>query len=232
MTCEFANHDGAYVLGALSAAERQAFESHLNQCGDCARAVRELAGLPGLLARVDPRIIENPPTEEPLPATLLPSLVHEVRRSRRRRVYATLGAAAAAVLVAAVAATVLITGAKGSGNPTAGPTSSAIVTADHPMSQVDDGPLKASLGFTNVAWGTRIDLSCSYDKADMWGPSESTSYALVVRTRDGHEQQVATWRGVPGKTIKLTAATDSRRQDIDSVEVRTASGATVLRLTT
>ncbi|MCW2750999.1 MAG: hypothetical protein JWR83_2109, partial [Aeromicrobium sp.] len=44
--------------------------------------------------------------------------------------------------------------------------------------------------------------------------------------------QVATWRGIPGKTIRLTAATDSLRQDISSVEVRTASGATVLRLTT
>lgn len=230
MTCEFAKHDGAYVLGALSPAERQAFENHLNQCRDCARAVRRLAGLPGLLARVDPAIIEDPPTDEPLPATLLPALVHQARRSRRRRLYATLGAAAAAVVIAAGAATVVI--ANSSDKPTAGPTSSATVTAQHPMGKVGVGPLKASLGFASVAWGTRLDLTCSYAKSGEWGPSQSMRYSLVVRTRDGQEQQVATWRGVPGKTITLTAATDSRRQDIGSVEVRTASGTTVLRLST
>ncbi|MCW2800046.1 MAG: putative rane protein [Aeromicrobium sp.] len=227
MSCEFAHYDGAYVLGALSPAERQAFEIHLTQCDDCARSVRELAGLPGLLARVDPRVVEDPPIDVPVPPTLLPALVREVRRGRRRRVYVAVGAAAATVVIAA-GATVLITGNNGSDTPVAGPTSTA--TTDHPMSPVGSGPLKASLGFTSVAWGTKIDLSCSYDKTDEWDAAGSTGYALVVRTSDGKEQQVATWRGIPGKTIRLTAATDSRRQDISSVEVRTADGTAVLRL--
>jgi hypothetical protein len=100
------------------------------------------------------------------------------------------------------------------------------------MSPVGSGPLKASLGFTSAAWGTKIDLSCSYDKTDKWDADGSAGYALFVRTSDGKEQQVATWRGIPGKTIRLTATTDSRRQDISSVEVRTTSGTTVLRLAT
>lgn len=231
MSCEFELYDGAYVLGALSPSERAAFENHLTQCEDCSRAVRELAGLPGLLARVDPQIVEDPPTDVPVPPTLLPALIREVRRSRSRRIYLAVGAAAATIVIAA-GATAFITGNNGPGTPVAGPTSSAAATTDHPMSSVGTGPLKASLGFTSVAWGTKIDLSCSYDETDEWDADESKGYALVVRTSDGKEQQVATWRGIPGKTIRLTAATDSRRQDISSVEVRTASGVTVLRLAT
>ncbi|MGH3348437.1 MAG: anti-sigma factor family protein, partial [Nocardioides sp.] len=35
MTCEFAHDDGAYVLGALSPAERVAFKQHLAGCAEC-----------------------------------------------------------------------------------------------------------------------------------------------------------------------------------------------------
>ncbi|MCW2749279.1 MAG: putative rane protein, partial [Aeromicrobium sp.] len=161
MSCEFEHYDGAYVLGALSPDERHAFENHLTECDDCARGVRELAGLPGLLARVDPRVVEDPPIDVPVPPTLLPALVHEVRRSRRRRVYLAVGAAAATIVIAA-GTTVLITSNNGSDTPVAVPTSSATATSA-PMSPVGSGPLKASLGFTSVAWGTKIDLSCSYD---------------------------------------------------------------------
>ena len=75
MTCELADRDGSYVLGALSTTERRAFERHLEGCAECARSVRELAGLPGLLARVDPAVLEDPDEVEPVPETLLPALV-------------------------------------------------------------------------------------------------------------------------------------------------------------
>lgn len=44
--------DGPYVLGALDPDERHEFEMHLSECDACRTAVAELAGLPGLLARV------------------------------------------------------------------------------------------------------------------------------------------------------------------------------------
>jgi len=50
----FAQWDAAYVLGALSPAERREFEEHLATCPHCQAAVSELAALPGLLAQVSP----------------------------------------------------------------------------------------------------------------------------------------------------------------------------------
>ena len=44
--------DAAYVLGALSPSERLEYEDHLAYCSSCRTAIVELAGLPGLLARM------------------------------------------------------------------------------------------------------------------------------------------------------------------------------------
>ena len=126
MTCDYSHHDGAYVLGALTPTDRQQFESHLAGCPACARAVQELAGLPGLLSRVDPALLETPPDPVPLPATLLPRLVAAVRRDQFRRTWRTVVAAAAAVVVAAVGtwglAGQLGSGDRGADSVTAEPT--------------------------------------------------------------------------------------------------------------
>ena len=106
MTCGFAHDDAAYVLGALSLADRQEFERHLPGCADCSRAVGELAGLPGLLGRVDASVVEEPEVDDPVPATLLPALSREVRQARRRRTWAAAGLAAAAAVAVVVALTV------------------------------------------------------------------------------------------------------------------------------
>ena len=61
---------------------------------------------------------------------------------------------------------------------------------------------------TSVAWGTKLDLTCSYDPAEHeYEPPPIWTYALVVRTKDGGVEQVGTWKAIPGKTLSLTAAT-------------------------
>ena len=35
---------------------------------------------------------------------------------------------------------------------------------------------------------------------------------MIVHTRDGASEQVATWRALPGRTMRLTAATASGRR--------------------
>ena len=230
MTCTYAELDGSYVLGALSPAERQEFERHLDTCADCARSVRELAGLPGLLGRVDPLILESAPPHEPVPDTLLPALVREVGKARRRRLFATVGVAAAAV-VAAVAL-VLTQGVGGHDTPSANPPAASPSTpVGQSMQPVGNAPVTATLAFTPVAWGTRLDLTCSYEHpAGAYHAPSSVTYGLFVVNRDGSVEQVGTWRAIDGVTMRLTAATAAQRKDIAGVEVRTTDGRPVLKL--
>lgn len=103
MTCPFVRDDGAYVLGALTPAERLDFERHLADCPDCSRRVQELAGLTGLLARVSPQVMDDQSAEDvpPVPDSVLSSLLGDVRRERRRRRWLAAGLAAAAVVAGA-----------------------------------------------------------------------------------------------------------------------------------
>ena len=242
MSCTLGHLDGAYVLGALSPAERRSFEQHLDGCSACTRAVGELAGLPGLLARVDPEALEalepagpaggadggRVPPGPPVPPTLLHALVSVVRRRLGRRTLrtATLAAAAAVVVALGVGAA---TGLVGTDAPPAGSPKAGVAAAGTPMVPQGYAPMQARVALAGVAWGTRLDLTCSYATATTGQPA---TYVLVVRTRDGRSEQVATWRAVPGRTMRLSAATSARRADISSVEVRTASGRAVLELTT
>jgi anti-sigma factor RsiW len=235
MTCDHLDRDGSYVLGALAPAERLEFEQHLTGCADCARSVRELAGLPGLLARVDPSVLDDPPDDPPVPVTLLPTLLLAVRRSRQRRLLLTAGAAAATLAAAVVLPLTLTGGNEGrtrSAQPPAGATSPAL-TVSRAMAPVGDVPVRARLAVTSVAWGTRLDLSCTYGaEAGRYRLPRSVTYGLFVRTRDGSTEQVGTWRSLEGRTMRLSAATATPRRDIASVEVRTAKGRPVLELAT
>lgn len=235
MSCDFAHQDGAYVLGALSPAERLGFEQHLAGCSDCARAVRELAGLPGLLARVDPALLESPHVEVPIPDTLLPALVDEVRRRQRRRLVITAGVAAAAAVVLAVVPLAISGALRGDRTPSAGQPPAASTPsppAGQAMVPIGDVPVQASMTLEQVPWGTRLDLTCTY----VPGPDRDhlppvVTYVLFVRKGDGSIEQVGTWRSLEGQTMHLTAATSASRQDIASVEIRTTNGQAVLRLT-
>ena len=237
MSCEFADRDGSYVLGALSPAERLEFEEHLAACAECARAVREIAGLPGLLGRVDPAVLEEPPVEDPVPETLLPALMRAVRRSRQRRVLATWAVAAAAAAVVAVVPFVL--GGSGDGRAPSAANQPGVSSSATPhqlqMAPVGHAPVRARLAFASVAWGTRLDLSCTYAPADeheRYDLPPTVTYGLFVTTREGTVEQVGTWRSVRGRTMRVTAATAATRKDIASVEVRTADGDPVLKLRT
>ena len=103
MNCRFDQDAAAYVIGALSPSERLDFEKHLGGCDECTRTIRELAGIPGLLGRVEPSVLEHPVVEGPgVPDTLLPTLSRRVRGARRRRTLIAAGVAAAAVAVMAL----------------------------------------------------------------------------------------------------------------------------------
>jgi hypothetical protein len=225
MSCSYATWDGAYVLGSLSPADRREFENHLAGCLDCSRAVRDFAGLPGLLGRLDPEVFDER-EPEPVPDTLLPRLVDAMHRGQRRRTWLTAGLAAAAAVVVTMGGVLVLDQSTG-GSPSAGPTSVVTSTAQ-PMTQVGNDPMTASVSLTPVAWGTRVDMTCSYPQ--FRSDYEGGSYALVVHTLHGGTEQIATWNGLPGKTMHLTAATASQKAQITSVEVTKIDGSPVLRL--
>lgn len=220
-TCDLGHLDAAYVLGALGPEERLEYERHLPGCQSCSQAVQELAGLPGLLAHVSPEVLETERTDEPVPDTLLPALVREVRRSQHRRRWTAALVAAAAVVLLGVVGAVLATTNGDDGPPTAAPA--------HEMAQIEQTSVWGELSLTPVDWGTRLDLTCSYEApADGYGGPPV--YTLVVHTRDGVDEQVASWTGLPGEPVHITGATSRTTDEIAYVEVRTADGQPVLSL--
>lgn len=235
MTCEFAHLDGAYVLGSLAASERTEYERHLAGCDECSRAVRELAGLPGLMSRVSLEVLEPSGEREPVPETLLPAVVAEVRRSRRRRLgaVAAVAAAAAVIVVAGVVGVVVTTLDDGDQAPEALPTTSETTAPAERMQSLGSGRVSGWVSLTEKPWGTRIDLTCTYRGGNYQGhggDSRWTVYALFVRTTDGKIEQVGTWRAESGAEMQVTMAAAAKPEDIEEVVVKTAEGRSVLSL--
>ncbi|WP_439378528.1 anti-sigma factor family protein [Amycolatopsis lexingtonensis] len=207
----FATFDAAYVLGALSPEDRQRFEEHLRTCDRCAASVRELAGLPGLLARVDtPAAVPDP---GPPPPDLLPSVLARVRRGRRVRLAVTSVSAALAVSACVALAVV-------ASWPAPAPPPSIAMTA------LGQFPVRADARLDAFEWGTQVDMSCSYT-----GGRSGGDYVLVAISRTGTETQLATWKAVPDNTARIVIGTALRRSDLAALEVRGGSGRALLRLT-
>jgi len=234
VTCPLTDHAAPYVLGALSLAERLEFERHLDGCDRCTSALVRVAGLPGLLGRVDASLLQDLPAAAAVPATLLPALSRQVRRARRRHTLAVAGLATAVVVVAVIAPLLLWLVAGRGGETPPGPgsrsTSSALVARD--MEPVGDVPIRASITLEPVGWGTRLGVTCTYDPEPVeYGTSAAVRYTLFVRTRDAGVDQVGSWWSQGGRTMRLSAATAEALADIESVEVRAGpQGQVVLRL--
>lgn len=217
----FATWDGAYVLGALSAADRAEYERHLDGCALCRAAVAELAPTAGLLSRLSPERARAIDSTDPAPAAapmaphpaLRGRLVRTARRRRRRTVALWAGAAAAALLVIAVPSVLALTA----------PADDAGGTV-YALEDVAGAPLEASVKLTSVEWGTRIDLVCQYTGEVLDAPPGGWPYALAVTDDAGATTMLSTWRAGPGSTTELSAGTDVAASSIGSIEIRTLDG--------
>jgi anti-sigma factor RsiW len=194
--CQYARSDAAYVLGALTPEERHQYEQHLRGCDGCTAAVREVAGLPGLLARLSAdRVIamgatgvspEGEPPEPPVPQMLLHRLLRRVRQDRRRM---RLRVAAAA---AAVAALVAVGGTVGTQHLAA--SSPRPISRTVPLQAVGNHQLHGSVQLIAWSWGTTVRMICH---ADHSGADASAVYTLYATDRAGTEFAVASWRSLP-----------------------------------
>lgn len=208
----FADFDGAYVLGALAPQDRSEFEQHLATCDECPASVRSLAPIPAVLRAVPAQEFAT----ELAPPTLLPRLLRELRRARSRRRWIT-GAVAASVAAGLIAATALFTTPDSPGHPVA----MRSVTAS--------SSVHATADVQDVAWGTRIDLRCSYDRVAVY--PDGTSYLLVVIDRSGMPHQLGSWKMAPGDEVTtFSAGTALSRADISAVQVTTTTGMKLLDL--
>lgn len=207
--------DAAYALGALSAADRAEYEEHLAHCARCRAAVAELGPTVALLSRVsaeDAQRIADQDAEDARPARVLAAA--RARSARRRRIEAWGAGAAAAVVVAVVVSVSLLL-----------PRPAEAIA----LEPVGDAPVTATVALTEVAWGTRLDLECSYQGYPSAG--WSGSYALAVTGDDGTTTTLSTWRVEPGATARLSAGTALRLDGIRSIEIVDASGAVLVQRT-
>ncbi|MFE6967830.1 anti-sigma factor family protein [Isoptericola sp. NPDC057653] len=229
--------DAAYVLGALSPADRREFEEHLAGCDGCRAAVAELAGVPGLLASVpvehalatDPRGVVAGGDDDGDLADVVPlaALAGAARRSRRRR--RSLVAVAASVLLVGGVGAGLALGGPGEG-PVPAPSSPAPVAQSRAVDLVPVGAVdvRASLTATAKPWGTSLEWSCTYPpRSGRYDPADATGYALVLVDQDGGRTVAGTWTGSGTESTGLGAASSLPLDRIARVEIARAGGETL-----
>lgn len=222
--------DAAYVLGALSPAERREFEEHIKQCEPCSNAVAELAAMPGLLGSLptdDALNLLGPEatdivTPDPTSANSLHRLTARARRRRRIQTWSA-GVAGVAVAAATFAGASVVSDGL---NPPAQPSISV------PLQKAMPGPLTADLALASVEWGTKIHMRCDYhvDPGTNGGspPSTRIRYGLYVTDDAGTETRVSSWTSSPGETVTVAGSIDVPISDITALDVRSLDTGTVL----
>lgn len=219
MTCPETLTDGAYVLGALSPAERAQFEYHLAGCPTCDTAVRRLAPLPGLLSRVDAALLE-----EVRPQSFrLPRLLGALTTARRRHLRSHRWRLALAALAAAAAAA-------GGTAVWLEPAPVQPAPVAHEMSAVAAAsPVTAEVGMSAAPGGTMIWMRCYY----LAGYDEPAhTFRLVAMGADGSREQVGSWWAGPGDEVELTGLTRFAGADLVRLELQDARGTALLALDT
>ena len=184
---------GVYVLGSIEPAERGLVDAHLATCRDCRDELAGLAGLPALLARVNPDEISRicaddavrPAADEDPPEELLGTVLGLADARRRRNRWRYLSAAAAVIVIAvglfgglkaATSTSVTRTVVVGAGS---GAWESASAT-----SQATG--VSATVAYSQQQWGNAFQVLVDHI------PPGTTCQMWVVHP-DGSRTQVAAW---------------------------------------
>ncbi|MGZ4638059.1 MAG: anti-sigma factor family protein [Actinomycetes bacterium] len=217
----FTEDDAAYVMGALSAEDRQAFEAHLVDCPQCTESVAELSGMTDLLAKVPlARVLAPGADREQPPDLLMPRLINAARAQRRRRSIWLVASGAVAASLVALAIVIGFTQTQ--------PTQPAAVSVA--MTPVRSAPVTATLQMTPATWGTKVSVDCRWVGATTGADRVvKKTYRLVAVPRNGGaEQTLAQWAVLPGEDAKVAGSTDLTTKDIATVELRAVADNAVL----
>ena len=203
---------GAYVVGALDPAERADVEAHLELCPACRDELSELAGLPGLLGRVD---IADVVGSEPIaPPELLDRLLHaaaaERRTARRWRIMAAAASVAIAVAGTVAVAVQLTESPHHTAPPAAG--SKLVLTATDARSHVT-----ARVSPESKVWGTAV-------RVQLTNVPVGETCSLVVTSKSGQHEVAATWKVSYDAPVDVQGATAWTASDIASYDIVTNEG--------
>lgn len=212
MNCSVTVEIGAYLLGAVSPADRIRIQEHLHDCVTCQRDVIDLSSLPGLLWRVTPSDIPDPAADD---VTTASPTKRRIWRSNRRHRQWLLAAAAAVVVAGGTVGGVLATG-----NPSGSHPATTVVSGTDPASG-----LQATARMHAQSWGTEVDLQLGDLPRNAW-------CELIVHTRDGQQEVAGSWSApAQSGTADLPTATSFKLADIASLSVLTNGGKQLINLT-
>jgi hypothetical protein len=223
--CEHEHDDGAYVLGALSPAERAAYERHLATCSFCREAVADISTLPDLLSRLDAKefakLLDPSLTADHPGASLRDMANPSAGRGKRRRNFGVrvMSSIAAVILVGLIGIGVLAwtRDTPGTGAAPAGP---AIA-----MTRVDAAsPVAATLRLASNAGGTRAELSCTYSKS----AKSTATFRLIAYGRDNEQEQIGSWDALPGGEFPMQGITHFGLGNFSRLELVRSDGTVML----
>jgi Putative zinc-finger len=221
---------GVYVLGAIDPAERALADAHLAACRDCRDEVAGLAGLPALLARVNPDEAGRIGADDTVsaaagesPAGELPGTVPLLAQARRRRDRWRYLAVAAAV--AAVA------GGLFGGLRAAGPTRTVVVpfsagTGGWHTAQAESRATGAgaTVAYAREMWGTAVQVLVDHIPV-------GTTCRLWAVHPDGTRTQAAAWTTAPDEgRVWYAGSTPSSAGPVSTFEI-TAGNRVLLAVT-
>jgi hypothetical protein len=186
---------GVYVLGAIDPAERALVDAHLVTCRDCRDELAGLAGLPALLARVNPDEISRICADDTVragayagaddqPPEELIGTVLDLAEARRRRTRWRFVATAAAV--------VAIAGGLFGGLSSISTTRTVPVPVAAPGTHWDtveatgSSGVSASVAYSHELWGDAFEVLVKHIPV-------GTTCQLYVVHPDGTRTQVASW---------------------------------------
>ena len=228
MTDQFATYDAAYLLGALTPADRSDVRGASGRVPGLpprGQPAGRDAGAVGGVSRPSRRAPSARPSPE-VPETLLPRLMAEVQRQRFRRRMSTalVGVAAAAVIAAAVRVRVprLLRDDPQPGAPRCRSRSGWFPSRPNV-------PIRATARLSDTDWGTRIVRSGASTRAATSGPMSSPT-PWWSSTSPAAREQIADWEATAGAPIVVDGSTSVAQSEIASVQVRTTSGKPILTL--
>lgn len=213
---------GAYVLGALTPAEREVIDAHLSSCPTCTAEMDEMSRLPVLLdlLAADEVVAMGTGAVRP-PADLVDRVVaaavSERRGQRRRR-----------LALASVAAVVLIAGSSAAAAVIASPSSPSAPAQSQGV--VFDATNKTTGTWAQIAvatkqWGAALNLTLT-------GVTPGEHCRLVAVGRDGSTDVAGSWEVSYAGKVTLAGATSLQLASTASYDVVTFDGQKLLSVPT